>query len=57
MRDRRPKTAKTINELLANNGMRRVLYPPYFPDFALCDFFLFNYVKNKLMRWSFSNAD
>jgi hypothetical protein len=32
-------------------------HPPYSPDLAPCDFCLFSYIKNQLMRQLFDDAD
>jgi hypothetical protein len=39
----RDHIAKRVDELFANNRMTRAPHPPYSPDRALCDFFLFGY--------------
>jgi transposase len=49
----RPHTAKKITEFLAGNGMIRAPHPPYPPDLALCDFYLFGHIKDRLAGSSF----
>lgn len=53
----RPHMAKKVNEFFANNGMTRAPHPPYSPDLAPCDFFLFGYIKERLKGRSFNDAD
>jgi transposase len=53
----RPHTAKRVDDFFDNNGMQRALHPPYSPDLAHCDFFLFGYIKEKLRGQSFDTSD
>jgi hypothetical protein len=39
-----------VQRFLAAKNMAVVTHPPYFPDLALCDFFLFPRMKSKL-KW------
>ena len=41
-------TAATTREFLANEGVKLMSHPPYSPDLAPCDFFVFPHVKNQL---------
>jgi hypothetical protein len=41
----RSHTAKTYLEFLVSNGMVRIPYPPYSPDLAPFNFYLFSNVK------------
>jgi histone-lysine N-methyltransferase SETMAR len=41
----RPRNAKVSTEFIALNRMKQAHYPPYSPDLAPSDFFLFGYVK------------
>jgi hypothetical protein len=45
----RPDTAKVSTDYISRHGMKRLPHPPYSPDLAPSDFFLFGYVKKKLM--------
>jgi histone-lysine N-methyltransferase SETMAR len=47
----RPHNAKVSNDFIALNRMKQPPHPPYSPDLAPSDFFLFEYVKRKLMRY------
>jgi hypothetical protein len=49
--DFRPDTAKVSTDYITRNGMKRALHPPYSPDLAPSDFFLFGCVKRKLMGY------
>jgi histone-lysine N-methyltransferase SETMAR len=42
-------------EKFAELGIRRHPHPPYSPDLAPCDFWLFGYLKNSLEGRSFDN--
>jgi hypothetical protein len=53
----RPIPMKRVYEFLANNAMTKASYPLWAPDLAPCDFFLFSYLKNQLVRWSIDDAD
>jgi hypothetical protein len=39
------------------NMIAKARHPPYLPDGAPSDFFLFSEVKRRLSRYSFDNAD
>ena len=41
-------TAAATGEFLASEGVQLMSHPPYSPDLALCDFFLFPHVKKQL---------
>jgi hypothetical protein len=45
----RPHTAKMSRDYISLNRMKQAPHPPYLPDLAPSDFFLFGYVKGKLM--------
>jgi predicted acetyltransferase len=47
----RPHTAKMSRDYISLNRMKQAPHPPYLPDLALSDFFLFDYVKGKLMGY------
>ena len=53
----RPHTAKVTTRYMACNGMKRAPHPPYSPDLAPSDFFLFGYIKKKLEGHSFSTKE
>ena len=43
-------TAAATREFLASEGVQLMSHPPYSPDLAPCDFFLFPHVKKQLRR-------
>jgi hypothetical protein len=47
----RPQTAKVSTDYITRNEMNRAPHPPYSPDLAPSDFFLFGEVKRKLMGY------
>jgi histone-lysine N-methyltransferase SETMAR len=53
----RPHTAKLSTQYLNENRMKLTLHPPYSPDLAPSDFYLFEYVKRRLGGVSFEDAD
>jgi transposase len=53
----RPHTAKVSTQFLAENRMKPAPHPPYSPDLAPCDFYLFGYVKQRLAGFSFDSAE
>lgn len=44
----RPHVHSTVNNFLQEHGMILVKHPPYSPDLAPCDFWLFDYIKDRL---------
>jgi hypothetical protein len=52
----RPHTAKVSADFMATSGMKRAPHPPYSPDLAPSDFFLFGYVKGKLTGYRAGSA-
>ena len=50
-------TAAVTLDSLAANGVQLVTHPPYSPDLAPCDWFLFPSVKRQLKGKQFQNAD
>jgi hypothetical protein len=46
-----PRTAKMSRDYIDLNRMKQAPHPPYSPDLAPSDFFLFSYVKGKLMGY------
>jgi hypothetical protein len=53
----RPHTAKLSTQDFNENRMKSAPHPPYSPDLAPSDFFLFVYVKRCLAGLSFEDAD
>ena len=53
----RPHVSKKVMEYLKSHNMERAPQPPYSPDIAPSDFFLFGYVKGLLAGRSFQSAD
>jgi hypothetical protein len=50
-------TALSVQRLLATNNITVVPHPPYYPDLAPCDFFLFPKIKMTLKRRRFIDAE
>jgi histone-lysine N-methyltransferase SETMAR len=44
-------------EFLKQNGMKREPYPPYSPDLAPSDFYLFSYIKQLLAEPEFPDQE
>ena len=53
----RPHTAKKSTQTMEYLGLKKVPHPPYSPDIAPSDFFLFGYVKEKLKGIKFNSRD
>jgi histone-lysine N-methyltransferase SETMAR len=53
----RPHTAKLSTQYFNENRMKLEPHPPYSPDLAPSDFYLFRYVKRCLACLSFEDAD
>jgi histone-lysine N-methyltransferase SETMAR len=51
----RPHTAKKVSDFLEQNGMEKAPHPPYSPDLAPCDFYLFGDVKGLLAGSEFAD--
>jgi len=49
--------ANIVNEYLSKNKVKILSHPPYSPDLAPCDFFLFPKIKKELGGRSFSNIE
>jgi transposase len=45
----RPQTTQMIRNFFRHNGLRRLACPPYSPDIAPSDFYLFGKVKDQLI--------
>jgi transposase len=50
-------TALSVREFLAKSNMVLLPHPPYLPDLALCDFFLFPQMKKTLKGKRVSDVD
>lgn len=50
-------TASRIKEFLAKNSTSVLEHPPYSPDLAPCDFYLFPKIKSKLKGTRFASVD
>lgn len=53
----RPHNSKSANDFLNQNNIIRLPHPPYSPDLAPSDFFLFGYIKNKLEGSKFEDPE
>jgi transposase len=53
----KPHTPKISIEKIEELGFILVPQPPYFPDLAPCDFFLFGYLKHHLEGKHFTRED
>ena len=53
----RPHVSKIVSEYLESHGMKRAPQPPFSPDIAPSDFYLFGYIKGLLAGRSFQSAD
>jgi hypothetical protein len=53
----RSRTAKLSTQYFNENRMKSAQYPPYFPDLAPSDFYLFGHGKRCLEGLSFDDAD
>jgi hypothetical protein len=49
--------AKRVTEFLAGNRMKRAPHPPYSPELAPCNFYLFAYIKTRLAGILFEEPD
>jgi histone-lysine N-methyltransferase SETMAR len=53
----RPHTTNLSTQYFTENQMKSVPHPPYSPDLAPSDFYLFGYVKRFLAGLSFEDTD
>ena len=53
----RPHVSNVTTGLFGASGVTTLPHPPYSPDVAPCDFYLFGYLKHLLAGQSFDNAD
>jgi hypothetical protein len=47
--------SKLVTEQRTEEGLKRIPYPAYSPDRSPCDFFLFAYLKDKLIDKAYGN--
>ena len=52
----RPHISKKVKEYLDQNDIKRAPQPPYSPDIAPSDFFLFGYLKDNLKGFIFNSV-
>jgi len=50
-------TSNAVRELLAQNNITTLPHPPYSPDLAPCDFFLFPKLKTHLKEHNFGTVE
>ena len=48
----RPHVHSTVNNFIKEHGMILMKHPPYSPDLAPCDFWLFDYIKARLVDYN-----
>lgn len=53
----RPHTARKVARYLETHRMKKVPHPPFSPDIAPSDFYLFGYVKNRLQGLHFDSME
>ena len=53
----RPHTARKVTQFLDEHHMKKAPQPPYSPDIAPCDFYLFGYIKDKLKGLNFDSVE
>jgi transposase len=53
----RPHTSRKVTTFFEENGLERAPHPPYSPDLAPCDFYLFGYIKGQLRGQSFDDGE
>jgi transposase len=53
----RPHTARQIRDLIRAHGVKQASHPPYSPDLAPSDFYLFGYLKDRLQGQHFEDGD
>ena len=53
----RPHTSRKVQEYMDSHNMKKAVQPPYSPDIAPSDFFLFGYIKNILKGSKFESRD
>nr|CAH7754411.1 unnamed protein product [Callosobruchus chinensis] len=50
-------TALSVKQFLTKNGMTPIVHPPYLPDLAPCDFFLFPRLKKDMKGKRFASVE
>jgi hypothetical protein len=53
----RSQVSTRVKQYMEEHGLRTALHPPYSPDLALSDFFLFGYVKKALHGSEFQTVE
>ena len=53
----RPHTARKVKEYMSSHRMKRAPHPPYSPDIAPSDFYLFGYIKENLKGCKFESKE
>lgn len=49
--------SKLTQDFISSNGLYMPKHPPYSPDISPCDFYLFGYLKNKIIGKTFGTKD
>jgi histone-lysine N-methyltransferase SETMAR len=49
-----PHVAKCVTEYMGHDSLKRVPHPPYSPDLASSDFYLFGHVKHQFQGHEFT---
>lgn len=53
----RPHTSRKVNSYFETHQMKKAPHPPYSPDLAPSDFFLFGFIKSKLLGAKFDTVE
>lgn len=53
----RPHTARKVTQYMGVRHMKRAPHPPFSPDIAASDFYLFGYLKDRLAGLKFESPD
>ena len=53
----RPHTARKVTQYMGVRHMKRAPHPPFSPDIAASDFYLFCYLKDRLAGLKFESPD
>jgi hypothetical protein len=51
------RTSKVVAEKLTEENLKRMPHPVYSPDLSPCDFFLFGYLKDRLVDKRYATPD
>ena len=57
MDNSRVHRSREVNDFMEQNGLHNAPQPPYSPDLAQSDFYLFGYLKTKLKEIEFSSVE